>query len=129
MAAARKTSTRVPEACAETAPEASLLISIDHFRAVDLRVGVVVEAEAIPNSQKLLRLVVDIGEPRQVVAGIAQTHNPDDLVGRQVILVANLKPTKLMGVESRGMVLAVRDGENLALLTPERTVAPGGRVS
>lgn len=129
MAATPKTSTRVPEACAETAPEASLLISVDHFKAVDLRVGVVVEAEAIPNSQKLLRLVVDIGEPRQVVAGIAQTHNPDDLVGRQVIVVANLKPTKLMGVESRGMVLAVRNGENLALLTPERTVAPGGRVS
>jgi methionyl-tRNA synthetase len=128
-AAPPKHPAHVPESAAETESQASPWISIDQFKAVDLRVGVIVQAQAIPSSQKLLRLVVDIGEPRQVVAGIAQTHNPDDLVGRQVILVANLKPTKLMGVESRGMVLAVRDGESLALLTPERAVAPGGQVS
>jgi methionyl-tRNA synthetase len=113
----------------QPAPVASGLVSIDDFKEVDLRVGIIRHAEPVPNSQKLLRLIVDIGEERQIVAGIAQTHAPQDLVGKQVIVVANLKPTKLMGVESRGMVLAVRDGDNLALLTTERPVTPGGRVS
>jgi methionyl-tRNA synthetase len=104
-------------------------ITIETFKSVDLRVGVIKQAERIPKADKLLRLIVDIGEERQVVAGIAQTHTPEDLLGKQVILVANLKPTKLKGVESQGMVLAVRDGDALALLTPEHPVTPGGRVS
>ena len=104
-------------------------ISIDMFRQVDLRVGMVKHAEKVPKSKKLLRLIVDIGEERQVVAGIAQSHAPEDMIGKQVILVANLQPAKLMGVESHGMVLAVRDGDTLRLLTPEKPVAPGTRVS
>jgi methionyl-tRNA synthetase len=107
----------------------SELITIEAFKSVDLRVGVIKQAERIPKADKLLRLIVDIGEERQVVAGIAQTHDPQELLGKQVILVANLKPTTLKGVESHGMVLAVRDGDTLALLTPEHPVAPGGRVS
>lgn len=105
-------------------------ISFETFKQVDLRVGLVKFAERVPKSKKLLRLIVDIGEERQVVAGIAQTHAPEDIVGKQVIIVANLQPAKLMGIESHGMVLAVRDGETLRLLTPEEPVsAPGGRVS
>ncbi|GLI34542.1 methionine--tRNA ligase [Desulforhabdus amnigena] len=104
-------------------------ISFDAFKQVDLRVGLVKEAERIPKSKKLLRLIVDIGEERQVVAGIAETHAPEDLVGKQVVIVANLQPAKLMGVESHGMVLAVRDGESLHLLTPEKPVTPGRRIS
>lgn len=104
-------------------------ISFEAFKKVDLRVGTVKHAERVPKSKKLLRLIVDIGEERQVVAGIAESHTPEEMIGKQVIVVANLAPAKLMGIESRGMVLAVRDGDNLRLLTMEKPVAPGGRVS
>jgi methionyl-tRNA synthetase len=104
-------------------------ISFDTFRQIDLRVGVVKQAERIPKSKKLLRLIVDIGEERQVVAGIAQTHAPEDLPGKQVVVVANLQPAKLMGIESHGMVLAVHDGDTLRLLTTEFPVTPGRKVS
>lgn len=113
----------------EATEEGSELISFDQFKQVDLRVGLVKHAERVPKAKKLLRLIVDIGEERQVVAGIAQTHSPEDIIGKQVILVANLQPAKLMGIESRGMVLAVRDGDALRLLTPEQPVTPGGKVS
>jgi len=104
-------------------------ISIDMFQKIDIRVGIVKQAERIPKSTKLLRLVVDIGEERQVVAGIAQHYSPEDLTGKQVVLVANLQPAKLMGVESHGMVLAAHDGNVLRIVTPEQTVAPGAKVS
>ncbi len=104
-------------------------IDIDLFRQVDLRVGLVLSAEKVPQSEKLMKLVVDIGEKRQIVAGIAKTHSPAELVGKQVVLVANLKPAKLMGIESHGMILAVRDGNDLKLIVPEAKVAPGGRIS
>jgi methionyl-tRNA synthetase len=127
--AAPKAAGKPGQAGVKTTAEAPGTITIDDFKNMDLRVGVIRDAEPVPNSQKLLRLIVDIGEERQVVAGIAQTHAPQDLLGKQVILVANLKPTKLMGVESRGMVLAVRDGDSLVLLTTERPVTPGGQVA
>lgn len=105
------------------------LLSFDDFKRVDLRTGIVKHAESVPKSKKLLKLIVDIGEERQVVAGIAQTHAPEDVIGKQVIIVANLQPAKLMGIESQGMVLAVSDGADLSLLTTEQPVAPGRRVS
>jgi len=105
------------------------LIAFDQFQQIDLRTGIVIHAEAVPKSKKLLKLQVDIGEVRQIVAGLAATHQPEDLVGKQVIVVANLQPAKLMGVESRGMVLAVRDGDQLRLLTTDFPTAPGLRVS
>jgi methionyl-tRNA synthetase len=104
-------------------------IPYDLFQRMDMRVGIVKEAEAVPKSKKLLRLIVDIGEERQVVAGIARTHQPEDIIGKQVIVVANLQPAKLMGVESHGMVLAVREGDTLRLVTTEQPVAAGCRVS
>ncbi|MGC8490914.1 MAG: methionine--tRNA ligase, partial [Syntrophobacteraceae bacterium] len=107
----------------------SPLIDIDFFRQVDLRVGLVLSAEKVTQSEKLMKLVVDIGEKRQIVAGIAKTHSPAELIGKQVVLVANLKPAKLMGIESHGMILAVRDGNDLKLIVPEAKVAPGGRIS
>ena len=91
--------------------------------------GVVKHAERIPKSKKLLLLTVDIGEERQVVAGIGQTHAPEDVIGKQVVVVANLQPAKLMGYESHGMILAASDGETLRLLTTENAVMPGARVS
>jgi len=111
------------------ASEAAETIDIDFFRRVDLRIGLVKHAEKVPKADKLLRLIVDIGEERQVVAGIAKTHSPEELIGKQVVLVANLKPAKLMGIESHGMVLAVRDGQDLKLIRPESDVTPGGRIS
>ena len=63
------------------------------------------------------------------MAGIAKTHSPEELVGKQVVLVANLKPAKLMGIESHGMILAVRDGQDLKLVVPEANVSPGGKIS
>ena len=105
------------------------LIDIEIFRQVDLRIGLIKHAEKVPKSEKLMKLLVDIGEQRQIVAGIARTHSPAELVGKQVVIVANLKPAKLMGIESHGMVLAVRDGDDLKLIVPEAEAAPGGRIS
>jgi methionyl-tRNA synthetase len=117
-----------PEPMPETPPDA-VTIDIDAFRQIDLRIGLIKRAERVPNSEKLVKLIVDIGEERQIVAGIAKTHQPEALVGKQVVLVANLKPAKLMGIESHGMVLAVRDGQDLRLIVPEQHVAPGGKIS
>ena len=108
--------------------ESDALISIEEFQKVKLVVGTILEAERIPKSKKLVMLKVDIGEVRQVVAGIAEHYEPSELVGKQVVLVANLQPAKLMGVESHGMVLAASGPEGLALITPEKPVPSGAVV-
>ena len=106
-------------------------VPLEAFAALDLRVGTVVAAQAIPKAQKLLSLEVDIGEeaPRHLVAGVAEAYSPQDLLGRQVIVVANLQPRKVFGVESNGMILAVRDKDGLALVAPVRPASPGAKVS
>ncbi|HEY7678506.1 MAG TPA: methionine--tRNA ligase [Candidatus Methylomirabilis sp.] len=111
-------------------PPGGDMIDIDEFRRLDLRIAEVLEAEAIKGSKKLLRLVVRIGEEtRQVVAGILGSYAPEQLVGRKVALLVNLKPAKLMGVESQGMILAAEDAEGKSvLLQPERDVAPGSKI-
>jgi methionyl-tRNA synthetase len=103
------------------------LITIDQFFQTSLKVGTVVEAEEVPKSKKLLLLQVDLGEeqPRQIVAGIKEWYAPADLVGTQVCVVANLKPAKLMGLRSEGMLLAAKDEEGLALIRPEKPKKPG----
>jgi len=104
-------------------------LDIDEFARIDLRVAEVKAAEKVKGSKKLLRLQVDLGtEQRQVVAGIAQWYEPEQLVGRKVALVANLKPAKLMGVESNGMVLAASPEGKAVLLTFDADVAPGTRI-
>ena len=92
-------------------------ITIDDFMKVDLRVGKVLEAERVPKSDKLIKMRIDIGEetPRQIVGGIGKAYSPEELVGRTVLVVANLKPAKLMGIESQGMVLAAGDVNTLKL--------------
>jgi methionyl-tRNA synthetase len=118
-------------ASTQTQPQAAEpeLISIEDFRKVVLRVGKVLTAERVPKSTKLLKLQVDIGsEHRQIVAGIGTKYAPEDLVGKRVVIVANLKPAKLMGVESQGMVLAAGDEEVSALLTTLEDVAPGSAI-
>jgi len=105
------------------------MITIDQFRALDLRVGTVRAAEPHPNADRLLLLRIDLGtEERQLVAGIRAHYDPAALVGRQVVVVANLEPAQLRGVESQGMVLAASDGERVVLLRPDDPVVPGAVV-
>jgi methionyl-tRNA synthetase len=106
-----KPETEKPAATAT--PELRPFINIDDFAKVDLRVAQVLEAERVPKADKLLRLVVDVGEekPRQILAGIAQHYSPEQMLGRKIIVVANLEPRKLRGLESQGMLLAASIGE------------------
>jgi methionyl-tRNA synthetase len=105
------------------------LISFEEFQKLDLRVGTIVEALNIPRAKKLLQLKVNLGpEIRTVVAGIAAQYRAEDLLEKQVILLANLEPVKLMGVESQGMVLAAEDGNGIYLLKPDGEAAPGSEV-
>jgi len=96
------------------APPTAQVITIDDFVKVELRAATVLEAERVPKADKLLRLVVDLGEaqPRQILAGIAQHYAPEDVVGRKIIVVSNLAPRKLRGLESNGMLLAASVGED-----------------
>lgn len=106
------------------------MVTIDEFRKLDLKVGTVKSAEAHPNADRLLVLKVDLGsEERQIVAGIKAHYTPEELVGKQVVVVANLETAKLRGVESQGMVLAASDTDRIVVLTPEKEVAPGAKVS
>jgi len=100
-------------------------ITIEDFAKVDLRVAKVVRAEAIPRAKKLLKLELDLGDRRTVVAGIATSYKPEELAGKQVIIIANLKPAKLMGVLSKGMILAAVDGKDVSLAGIDRPVLPG----
>ncbi|MBI2890129.1 MAG: methionine--tRNA ligase [Nitrospirae bacterium] len=104
-------------------------ITIDEFRKMDLRSATILEAEEVPGSKRLVKLKVDLGgESRQVVAGIRHVYTPAELPGKKVVLVANLAPAKIMGVESQGMVLAATDGDTLSLLSFDRDVGPGRKV-
>lgn len=112
-------------------PEALPLIDYEDFAKLDLRVGEVLLAEPIKKSKKLLRLEVDLGEesPRQLVAGMSQYYTPEELIGKRVIVLANLKPAKLCGVQSNGMMLAAEDGVAVvAALTPDKEVRPGSKI-
>lgn len=113
-------------------------VAFDDFAKLDLRVAKIVEAEPHPNADRLLRLQVDDGSgtPRQICAGIKAFYNPEELVGKSVVIVANLEPRKIRGEESRGMLLAGSDapkgteGErNVVLMTPMSEIAPGSVVS
>jgi len=105
-------------------------ISIEDFMKIDLRVAKILTAERVPNSKKLMKLTIDLGsEQRTLVAGIAEAYEADALVGRTVAIVANLKPAKLMGIESNGMILAASpDGGKPTLVAFEQTPAPGTRI-
>ncbi len=109
------------EAGASEKPEIPMKI----FQQIDLRVATVLHAERVEKSENLLKLKVDAGEERTVVAGIAKSYQPEDLIGKQVVIVANLKPAKLMGVLSRGMVLAAGEKDTLRLVTLDGPSEPG----
>ena len=104
-------------------------ITIDDFSKIDLRVVKVLACEPIKGAKKLLKLKVDLnGEERQVVSGIAKHYSPEDLIGKKVILVYNLKPVKLRGIESHGMILAADKGKKLTLASTLEDIASGAKV-
>jgi len=111
------------------APAIKEEITLEEFGKIDLRVATVVKAEKIPRAKKLLKLEVDLGQKRTIVAGIAEKYTPEELVGKQVIIVANLKPAKLMGIVSNGMLIAAVDdlGPTVAIL--DKPVDPGTPLS
>ncbi|MDM8110292.1 methionine--tRNA ligase [Phascolarctobacterium faecium] len=114
---------------AKPAPAAADEITIDDFAKIDLRVATVVAAERVPKTDKLIKLQVKIGdEERTIVSGIAQHYEPENLIGKNVIVIANLKPAKLRGIESRGMVLAASDGEGNLVLADAPGIASGSKV-
>lgn len=104
-------------------------VDIELFSKIDLRVVTVLEAEKVPKADRLLKLRVALGsEQRTIVAGVAQHYQPEELVGKQVVIVANLKPAKIRGIESQGMILAASDENGLAVLTPQRPVEAGSKA-
>ncbi|QWK20021.1 MAG: methionine--tRNA ligase subunit beta [Hydrogenobacter thermophilus] len=106
------------------------VIGIEDFLKLDIRLAKIVDAQRVEGSEKLLKLKVSLGgEERVVVAGIAKHYKPDELIGKKILLLANLKPRKIMGIESQGMVLALSDGERLSLIVPDREMEEGTRVS
>ena len=109
---------------AEIKPE----ITLEEFGKMDLRVATVVRAERIPRAKKLLKLEVDVGQKRTIVAGIAENYSPEELIGKQVIMVANLKPAKLMGVVSNGMLIAAVGNSGPILAALDKPVDPGTQL-
>ncbi|MGD8210403.1 MAG: methionine--tRNA ligase [Desulfobacterales bacterium] len=110
---------------ASSRPEIKPEITLEEFGKIDLRVATVIHAERIPRAKKILKLEVDLGQKRTIVAGIAQNYTPEDLVGKQIIIVANLKPAKLMGVVSNGMLIAAVDDAGPTLAALDKPVDPG----
>jgi len=105
------------------------MISFKEFKKLDLRVGKIIEAERVEGADKLLKLKVDLGkEERQLVAGIAKFYQPENLIGRELIVVANLEPKTLMGIESQGMLLAASVEGRPVILEPDEEVPPGTKI-
>lgn len=110
-------------------PETSATISIDDFAKIELKVATITAAEPHPNADKLLVLQIDLGaEQRQICAGIRNHYTPAELVGKQIVVVANLATAKLRGMESQGMLLAASSGDQVIVLTPDKPVLAGSKV-
>jgi methionyl-tRNA synthetase len=107
-------------------------VNFNDFAKLDLRIAKILEVEEIPNADKLFKLTVDVGElgKRIILAGIKQHYKKEDLVGKEIVIVANLEPRKMKGVESEGMLLAAvsSDNKKILLLKPEKTIAPGTKI-
>jgi methionyl-tRNA synthetase len=105
------------------------LIDFNEFQKMDLRIATILSAERVEGAKKLLKMDIDIGdEQRQIVAGIAEQYAPDDLIGKKIVVVVNLKPATIRGVESRGMLLAAEEGQILSLVTLDRDLSAGAKV-
>ena len=124
-----QTTPAAPSSTATPAPPVAPQITIDDFMKVQLKTATVLSAERVPKSEKLIKLHVSLGtEQRQIVAGIGKKYEPEALVGKTIVIVANLKPAKLMGIESQGMVLAAGDADVRGLVTILEAVDPGTKV-
>ena len=106
------------------------MINFDDFAKVELKVGTVMDAEEVEGSEKLIKLKVDLGEeePRQILAGVKQYYKAEDLVGKQVVIVANLEPRMMMGLESQGMMLVADAEDGMVFLTVPKEVTPGTNI-
>ena len=106
------------------------MITYDDFKKVELKIARIIGAEEIAGAEKLLKLQIDLGnsEKRQIVAGIKKMYQAKDLLGKEIVVVTNLEPRVVMGVESNGMLLAASDEKGPVILIPEREVAPGSGV-
>ena len=107
------------------------MISFQEFQKVEIKVGRVLAVEDHPNADKLMVIRVDVGEesPRVLVAGLKDYYAPEELADRLIVVVTNLEPARLRGVESQGMLLAAQDGDHVTVLAPDEDVAPGSAVS
>jgi methionine--tRNA ligase beta chain len=105
------------------------MISYDDFKKLDLRIAKIIQASRIENSDKLIKLQISLGqEERQIVAGIGKHYQPEELMGKLIVVVSNLEPRKLLGQESNGMLLAASNEDELALLIPDKDINPGAIV-
>jgi methionyl-tRNA synthetase len=112
------------------------MINYDDFSKVELKTAKVLEASRVEGSEKLLKLILDAGDKddvgvlvnRQVIAGIGRSYEPENLIGKQIVIVANLEPRKLMGLESNGMILAASDENGIAMLIPDKDVSSGSGI-
>jgi len=113
----------------EEKTEGQNLITIGDFARVELKIGKVLSAERVKKSDKLIKLQVNTGEERQIVAGIGKAYAPEDLIGKKIVVVTNLQPAKLMGVESHGMILAATGSDGVpVILMPEKDVEEGAKI-
>lgn len=106
------------------------MITYDDFVKLDLRVAKILNAERVEGSEKLIKLQLDVGElgEKQIIAGIGTVYAPETLIGKQIIIIANLEPRKLMSHESNGMLLAANDENGPIILTPEKETLPGTKI-
>lgn len=105
------------------------MITFDDFKKVELKIGTVKEAERVEGSEKLLKLQVDLGiETRQILAGVGKVYAPEAMINRQIVIVVNLEPRQMMGLESQGMLLAASSEAGPILLAPEKAAASGATV-
>ena len=105
------------------------MVTFDDFKKIELKIAKVIEAEEVPGAEKLLKLQIDLGsEKRQIVAGIKKSYQTKDLIGREIVVVVNLEPRMVMGIESNGMLLAASDDTGPVLLGPDKDVVPGSNI-
>lgn len=106
------------------------MINFEEFEKIDLRLAKIISAERIENSEKLLKIQAEIGEEkRQIIAGIGKFYAPEDLIGKTIVVVANLEPRMMMGLESQAMLLAVKNEEGLSVIVPEKEMPSGLKLS
>jgi len=108
------------------------MINFEDFKKLELRVAKILEAEKVEGAEKLLKLKIDLGrEQRQLIAGIAKYYRPEELIGKEIVVAANLEPKTIFGLESQGMILAARNEQTkeIALLVPDKKVGPGSLIT